>query len=407
MDPYAYQIFLASNSYGSNYSDNLLSAYDAEGGGPLISVSEPDGGNVGSIDMTLFGDSDTPSGYIDPVLYNYIDPGADGFDAVPAAASSTHGANVVLSLSNATTAFDQANATLTIEIKTGSGDSDFQSVTLTPDSGSDIWQNWSISSDGGSFTATGSGDQPDGSVLINLPTDVGSTHWYKITFATSTGGEVGTASAITSKTFNFYAKTGSNGQFLNPTASGQEGSIAIDGLGSYSVAANSSGQSTLPSVTLDFFANRNTLPSSLLTRDTSDFAINQLAQPEAPVVGLVTSGSFVADTDHTIDGTSVAFGWAGAGDLTNPSTYSNKIGALNVALVTVKDSGGTQVGTVSGTADLDGEWSTGDLDLSSFGAGSYTATMTEFLASDTSFSTPVGRTSAEIAFTLEASNLII
>jgi hypothetical protein len=93
-DPYAELFFFKSNSYGSGYSDNLMSAY-AEGG-PLIPVYY-NGANVQTIDLTIYDDSETPSGYTQPVIYNYIAPPGhsdlfrDQFDATsysPAALSN-------------------------------------------------------------------------------------------------------------------------------------------------------------------------------------------------------------------------------------------------------------------------------------------------------------------------------
>ena len=71
MDPYSEIYFFSSNSYGSGYSDNLMRQYSV--GGPLISVWDSQlGTDVTTISLTIFDDSEQPTGYTTPVLYNYI-----------------------------------------------------------------------------------------------------------------------------------------------------------------------------------------------------------------------------------------------------------------------------------------------------------------------------------------------
>ena len=59
-DPYSQIFYANSNSYGSGYSDALMSQYSV--GGPLISVSKPGTStNVPNINLTIFANSETPS----------------------------------------------------------------------------------------------------------------------------------------------------------------------------------------------------------------------------------------------------------------------------------------------------------------------------------------------------------
>ena len=66
-DAYSALFYASTNSYGSGYSDALMSKYTV--GGPLLSVSEPDTGlNVPNINLTIFADGETPTGYTPPPM---------------------------------------------------------------------------------------------------------------------------------------------------------------------------------------------------------------------------------------------------------------------------------------------------------------------------------------------------
>ena len=68
-DAYSALFYASTNSYGSGYSDALMSKYTV--GGPLLSVSEPDTGlNVPNINLTIFADGETPTGYLtNPLIF--------------------------------------------------------------------------------------------------------------------------------------------------------------------------------------------------------------------------------------------------------------------------------------------------------------------------------------------------
>jgi len=63
---------------------------------------------------------------------------------------------------------------------------------------------------------------------------------------------------------------------------------------------------------------------------------------------------------------------------------TNKVSSLNVAQIAFSSSGVTWHAPISVAADIDGKWMTS---ASSFGNGTYSATMTEYLAGDTEFAT--------------------
>ena len=88
-DPYAQVFYANSNSYGAGYADALMSAYQV--GGPLIPV-QSGGTDLATVDLTLFGQTGTVSGYTAPEIYNYIAPNAGTYDLPDPAGTS--GANI-------------------------------------------------------------------------------------------------------------------------------------------------------------------------------------------------------------------------------------------------------------------------------------------------------------------------
>lgn len=91
-DDYAKIFFQNSNVYGDMYSDSLMSQYAT--GSPLLSLSNPSGGNVDEIMVTLFGASEAPTGYIEPTIHNYAwTPGQPPKLAAPASSSGNYTLN--------------------------------------------------------------------------------------------------------------------------------------------------------------------------------------------------------------------------------------------------------------------------------------------------------------------------
>jgi len=97
----------------------------------------------------------------------------------------------------------------------------------------------------------------------------------------------------------------------------------------------------------------------------------------------------------------VAFAWTGDNPNARTGTtpwvngYTNKIDGEDVALVTIASSGGTI--TTAGTADIDGQWNTGTVDL---GNGTYTVTMQEYLPIDTAHANPLMPISSALTLTV-------
>ena len=407
-DAYSALFYASTNSYGSGYSDALMSKYTV--GGPLLSVSEPDTGlNVPNINLTIFADSETPTGYTPPQYFNYIDPGSSGF-AVPDIANPS--ANFVLNLAssvqhNVGVVLDPT-ATITLRIMTsngGSGAPTWAEVAIDGSSGGSfgLWQNWNLNYNAatGSYTAvpfTPPSQQPSGSLLINqVPTASTGVSWYQI--------EIG------GKDFNLYTTNAGAGKFVNPGLSGNAGALAIDGLATITPPAVSDASIGTFSVN---FASGDTVAYDPAVIVVNTANVGALSLPYAPVVGTLSGAAFTAlsgqnsPVSNTVTATSsnLAFGWTGLNPLSTTGdtpwimSYTNKIDGLTIARITVTSTVDSSVAaTTTATADIDGAWQTSSIHLAN---GSYTVTMQGFLAGDTSFAEPVTPVSEVLNLTVAA-----
>jgi len=407
-DAYSEIFYLHSNSYGSNYSDALMSQYAV--GGPLVSMSEPTGApnagnNVPAIDLTIFADNETPTGYVVPKIYNYVAP-VGGEYATPSGPSA--GLNIVLSFAiaaaNSIGVVLDKNAAITVSVLTSDagGTPVWSTVTLDGATGgaAGLWQIWNIGFDAGSgkYTATAAGSpQTTGSALINnLPIAADGVNWYQI--------------GIGGKTFNLYATT-DGAAFVNPALSGKAGALAVDGLAK--VITPVVNTPTITTFTVNFTTESMPVSPDLLVLNTG--LADALPAPAAPVVGTVLGPDFTALPGQTTMVGSVAtsttstlaFGWTGynpnAIDSAEPAKswtaeYTNKIGAGNIARVTIQPVSGDAI-YATGMADLDGAWRTSPVVLAN---GSYTVTMLSYLATDTTFTTPLTSTSSTLTLTVNA-----
>ena len=396
-DPYSQIFYQNSNSYGSGYSDALMSQYAV--GGPQISVFDQETQtNVTDINLTIFADSESPSAdYTQPEIYNYIDPGANGYQ-VPTA--NTTGLNIVLYLAaavenNAGVVLD-STSTITLNIATSYTDGAPVWNTVTFDGATageyGLWQIWEISYANGVYSAAPSSSpvqQSVGNILINyfpIPSAANAVGWYQI--------QVG------SKTYNLYTTTIDN-QFANPGYSGadQQGWLAIDGLATIPQQPNLDSDQSLVTFTI-VFADGDTVsidPTVLNPNTEANLAVQFPVAPSCPVAGKVSIVGFQA-LDHqdnlasntiTTNETNIAFAWTGKNKSPNTASwisgYTNKIDASTVALVKITPQSGPAI-IATAVADIDGQWQTDEVP---FLPGMYTVTMTEYLASDTEFLNPM------------------
>lgn len=390
-DPYSEIFFYNSNSYGSGYSDSLMSQYSE--GGPLISVYDPyEHENVSEIDITLYSDSETPAGYIQPVINNYLAPdsGEDGHYVVPVYSPEweANQSSITLNFANSGVVL-KADTPIYLEILTGydaSGKPVFAKVQLG-EAGTSPWQLWNIKYDPTTktYSATADSEKPQGSLIINqFPTAENGTSWYRIV--------VGDGDAA--KTFNLYVEA-DNYKFVTPTSS--DPSLAIDGLAVISPGApNNDGSRTLHTFTINFAAGATLAVDPSLAETYTDFNYTESALAAAPVAGTLKDGVFEAvagqtdtkDVSITVQQSQLAFGWTGLNSYSSTATWiggvTNKIMAGNTAQISIKSSTSASYYApmlMVATADVDGQWQTG---LSQqLGNGIYEITMTEYAADDT------------------------
>jgi len=373
-DPYSKFFFLNSNSYGGNYSDNLMSAYVQ--GGPLLDV----GGATG-LKLKIFSNSDTRTGYQTPQIDNK--PAGGGSWIQPGDAS-----NLQLKLNFS--AFDMIldpKTALSIDVyRGGSGqDAVWETIALNAGSGSP-WNIWTIEGGPGAYTATvDTTSQGAGKMLITgLPAGQAGEYWYRI--------NVG--SGDDKKTFNLYAIVeGDQGalKFKNsPTDQ------AIDGLARLDVGDASNGV-----LVVNFaYGDTITVDPDLMIRNTSATTNSHI--PDAPVVGTLVGSDFSALAGQTTQANNtstiastvgeLAFAWAGENDAPGAAAsswiggYTNKIGATNTALVSLTSTTSNMLymSPLAAEADLDGKWMTSNTFLSN---GTYSVKMTEYAAGDLKFAT--------------------
>ena len=405
-DPYSKIFFDNSNSYGSGYSDALMQQYAT--GGPLLSLWDTKAAaDVSNINLTLYANGETPAGYTTPVIDNYITPAAGGYAAAldlstadtvtfNFASSVADNAGVVMaSTDTVTLSFLTSDTSAGGGLAPGWATVSFDGATAGP---LGLWQNWAVVEQSGTYVAVPNGGvaQPVGSILIGgFPVADNGISWYQI----GVGG----------KTFNLYTTT-SGGQFENPNDPATPNALAVDGLAIITPPAPASGKAvppTIPTFTVNFASNAAvTYASSLMVPNAAN--VTTLTAPDAPVAGTVAGGVFSAlagqtnEASNTIttDSHDIAFAWTGANNAPGADAtawsggYTNKIDGLDITRVTITPASGSGTITTTATANIDGAWTTGTVDLTN--AGTYTVSMAEYLPTDTTFATPLTQASSPL-----------
>lgn len=394
-DPYAKILFENSNSYGSSYTDNLMRQYDE--GGPLISVAKPGGGNVDTIDIVIYDDGETPQGYTTPVIHNYIAP-KPKYETVTGAGDTS----ITLNFQNQNMVL-VGDTPVSLEVLTSYDNETavFTTIDFTLKKGETLWHDWTITKSGSTYSATASAAaSPAGEMVIsNLPAGAAGTYWYRINV-----GE-----GATKKVFNLYTElSGKTGDlaFVNPVETA--GSVAIEGQATISTDPSVT-TPTIESLTLNMlYGATSTVDSDLLTRGSG---AAQSGMATAPVAGTIEGGAFKALPGQTSLKTNeihtgeakLAFAWTGLNDAPDTRSWiggpTNKIGALDYAVVSVREHGKLVGAPVTGKADLDGQWHTGDL-AKALGNGTYEVTMREHTAANASEASAQGGDSHALQVTV-------
>lgn len=419
------QFTIASIGAGTyTFTTSTNATATAVGGGSGVVFQK----NVQQITVTLFDDNESGTGgqtlpdiqgYTPTAIYDT----SSGPFVAPLSSTGAPNLSLVISLGLGQMRPDPSS-TVQIGFYTGTsaGVAQFEYVTIPSSSTESLYQTWVYAN--GAFTA-GGGASPTGSILqLNgLPYDTG-INWYQIQIS---NGDI-------SRTFNLYANAVAGTGLLNPYYDqggvDQSGSLAIDGLAQIPAATLPSTQQYTTSLNIAAF-NGGTLSMDpgLMTLITDWSVISNGSnaatwpQPLAPVLGTLSGGDFTnwggSETLNTpnsqlnaVTTGSLVLGWTGSDmdwigynvSQTTPiqviSGYTNKVSGLDVALIKFT---GTAHNPISVQADIDGKWVMAT--PSQFGNGTYTATMTEYLAGDTSFTTPIANTSAALTFTVNIDQL--
>ncbi|GAB0112739.1 Hint domain-containing protein [Acidisoma sp. C75] len=453
-DPYSQIFFKNSNSYGSPYSDALMSQYST--GGPLLNVQQTGTpADVSTINLTVFAPGETPTGYTTPTLADYIAPPGGSYTAATTLYSGNNLAlNFYSAVANNQGISLAANATVTLSILTGYNGSTptFTTVTFDGATAGGLFQNWTLSPDGhGGYTAAASGatGNPGYMVIFGLPTPASGVSWYQLGVSGSGGADA--------KTFNLYVTTNSGGQIENTAYAGQSGAVQVDGLAS--VSATGLTTQYVSNIKVNFATGTTVSFDPRLavevTGSISNYGSGFAVTPDAPVVGLLNGGTFSAlagqtaqasNTITTADSSGLSLAWTGynpnSGVVSNVGTdgnstitgygwtgaapvqgtiasngsiagwvngFTNKTNPGDTALITITGSAGHS-GTMQAVADADGDWIANGLTL---GNGTYTITMQDAVNSNgtlspvTAASTPLVLTVTNGSNTIAANTIII
>ena len=400
-DHYSKVFFDNTNSYGSTYSDALMAAFNQ--GGPLLPTYQ-NGANISTLTVNLYADTDTPAGYVTPEIDNYIAP-TNG-TTYEIATYQDNMSSITLDFGSGQAMILDDDVPITLKFITGYDGSTPEWTSLQLGSATDTpWQTWTVSESGGVFSVTGNGGagQTAGSLVItNPPVSATGVNWYQVVVGTG----------ATQKTYNIYATTNGTYEFVDPDSSSGV-TYAADGLATITPGALR-GDGSLLTFTVQISGATPTLDFSMLEWNTDPTYIAGLVAPSAPVAGTVSSSIFTALAGQssttaptaTVGTGEVAFGWTGLNSDVNTTSwtsgYTNKIYGLQAALLSFSTSG---IAPIVAYGDIDGQWQSAV--SQQLGNGSYTVSMTQYLATDTTFTTPIGRQSSPLTLNVSLSDLDI
>ncbi len=390
-DPYAKVFFEHSNSYGTQYADALTAAFAQ--GAPLLPTYDGNA-NVSTMKVTLFADSEKPTGYTPPVIHNHVGgSGADGKYEI-AKWHDGNGYNITLDfnsgISLAQSMVLKDDVALSIRILTGySGDTpNWKEIPIGGD-GKTPWQNWTFGYEDGTYSLTGNGGAGQTSqslVLTGPPMADSGVGWYQIVVKSNDFEKV----------YNLYTTTftpdgGKIPQFSNFAV--HPSLFGVDGLAKLIPGSATTPEGGLLTFTVVVTGVTPTLDLSLMRANTAAAFLTNQATATAPVVGILDSGEFkpaagqgadvqkdgkAADLSVTSHTGLLAFGWTGlneaAATRTWTQTFTNLVQGQSVAVIDISLNGGTDsISPLYAKADLAGRWHTAA--AHQFGNGTYDVTM--------------------------------
>jgi hypothetical protein len=437
-----------TNSYGLNYSDELLSQYTQ--GSPLLNLA-----GANNIYLTVYGDAQDMStvaaqngganngnygGYITPQYSSgYINPAnvatSSGQFVMPTSVAASVSFNVSAFLSagqdNGAVNYmlDDTHSIIKFNIVDSSGTATTVGTmngVYADQQGSTqlgLWRTWTVSGSSGSFTLTPN-DTTSGQtgefILAGLPSiastsSADNVFWYQLQvdhYAAAITGQTPIGTPDSSKTFNIYTIANNNTGTIDTASTYAGGPVQIDGGASVQTTTISP---TNAQISL-YGGNVAALDGAWMAPFKNSSGYYIYGTPTAPVAGTVSGSVFTATITNTQQTqsyqtstsnpvlnmkatgatTPVAFSWTGTNHnasnndqnraiLGMPSTssngwaanWSNKGIAGDTIRLTI--AGGAQPITTTATVGLDGEWTTGNVNLA---PGSYTVTSQEYDAAN-------------------------
>ncbi|OYZ97461.1 MAG: hypothetical protein B7X99_14040 [Rhizobiales bacterium 17-65-6] len=310
-------------------------------GGPLLPTYQ-NGANISTLTVNLYADTDTPAGYVTPEINNYIAP-TNG-TTYEIATYQDNMSSITLDFGSGQAMILDDDVPITLKFITGYNGSTPEWTSLQLGSSTETpWQTWTVSEIGGVFSVTGNGGagQSAGSLVITNP-PVSATGVNWYQVVVGTGA--------TQKTYNIYATTNGTYEFVDPDSSSGV-TYAADGLATVTPGALR-GDGSLLTFTVQISGATPTLDFSMLEWNTDPTYIAGLVAPSA------------------------------------------------AALLSFSTSG---IAPIVAYGDIDGQWQSAV--SQQLGNGSYTVTMTQYLATDTTFTTPIGRQSSPLTLTVSLSDL--
>lgn len=401
-DHYSKVFFDNTNSYGSTYSDALMAAYNQ--GGPLLPVFA-NGANITSLTVNLYADSETPAGYVTPAIFNYIAPTNGSTYEVTSYQNNMSSITLDFGSGQSMILSDDVPIVFKFITSYTGGTPNWTSLQLGSSTDTP-WQTWTVSESGGVYSVTGNGgagQSPGSLVITNPPVAETGVAWYQVVVGTG----------ATQKTYNVYATTNGSYEFVDPTST-SDVTFAADGLATVTPGALR-GDGSMVTFTVAVTGATPTLDFSMLEWNTTESYISSLAAPSAPVVGTLSDSTFTAVTGQTsttapsvtVGTGEFAFGWTGLNSDANTTSwisgYTNKIYGLQAAVISI--AGGSSIAPIAAFADIDGQWQTAV--QQQLGAGTYTISMTQYAATDTSFATPIGHTSSDLTLVVSLDDLAL
>jgi hypothetical protein len=382
VDPYAEQVFKTSNAYGWSFSDFIASL----GGATNPTLNLWTGSADANIAITLFGQTDVPTGYTPVTLSSMYLPatGTAAAAMAPSTGANQFIVNTMVGIPGTTqnvAPVDGTPMTFRFYSPTDPAHKADGFVELALPTAYD--QTIQVTNTGGAW-----GLQPLGAsgltgkiLLTNVPvTGDGSNGWYQIVVG---------AGAL-AKTYNFYTQqTAFSSDFTNIVSDGGSVSNVVSGSAFIAQVSLSSGGSITYAPDYWLQADPQAGPPTL-------------PAPTAPLQKL--SQALVGDHD---DGVFLQLPSLQQADLafSSDGTGHNNIGGFNIAkiLIASVDHPTWNLMPVVAQSDIYGRWAT--VDTTQFWDGTYTAYMEQFKPGSWSLDRPVGYATIPTTFTVHLDKL--